>query len=565
MKGFIRTIFVVIALCIIYTKIPLIDEYQIVNNDPVIEEVKNNINISFGEEILIQKELWLNDRNKNFDNSNEDDIPWKNRCFNNWNLKEQDTSEDSDSLRDFVAQCSQDAEAGIYFNNQKANNSDKPTVKIAVSVPISISNGVFTAVELLKGVELAQRKINRNGGINIGSNNKALLEVGIIDEGWNSQVDNVIEDWQNRNEKEKEKVKSQLVASQLVDSDVVGIVGHFSSDAIEAAAPIYRKHKLVAISPTSTARRKANKRNKVLAYIPRLRPAEKPLALNNYIFRTAPNDIIAINKLITDYVKPQKIKKVIVVYDVTSKFSRLYKQEFQRQFEDQQNQEVAVMNLISNEDNCAFRFDENDKIEINQVTDCVDEITIVKPDALLIVFSTANALQLKSTQPISSGDQEVDFFKLIEEKIGYIPQLLGADSVYKEGFSSQTEAGMIVSTPMARERRYFRSEVTQENEPIEVNWRTSMVYDATIAIVKSIEDTNNQKCANLPANKDQCRQQIQKKLTSSNFIANGMMHKGSIKFDKNGDRKVKNDSHLAVLLEVKKDEQDSFLFEPHKP
>ncbi len=117
--------------------------------------------------------------------------------------------------------------------------------------------------------------------------------------------------------------------------------------------------------------------------------------------------------------------------------------------------------------------------------------------------------------------------------------------------------------PLCRQSR--GSPAGRKDEPILVNWRTSMTYDATIAIAQSIKDTNNQKCANLPSNKDQCRQQIQKKLTSSNFIANGMMHKGSIKFDQNGDRKVKNDSHLAVLLEVKKDEQDSFLFEPHKP
>lgn len=510
-----------------------------------------HIKISFGEEILIQKKPWLSGDDK-----------WKNICWENWNLKEQGTSEDNDALRDFVTQCSQDAEAGIYFNNQKAKDSDKSTVKIAVSVPISRTNGVFDAVELLKGVELAQRKINRNGGINIGRK-KALLEVGIIDEGWNSQVDDVIEDWENRNETEKEKVKSQLVASQLVDSDVVGVVGHFSSDALEAAAPIYQKHQLVAISPTSTARRKSNKRNKVLAYIPRWQQAEKSLALNNYIFRTAPNDIIAINKLITDYVKPQKINKVIVVYDASSKFSRLYKQEFHRQFEDQKNQDIEVMNLVSNQDNCAFEFDKNDEIDINQVTDCVSKITTAKPDALLIVFSTANALQLKSTQLISGGDQKVNFFKLIEEKINPIPQFLGADSVYKEGFLSQTEVGMIVSVPMARERRYFSSEVTQENESIIVNWRTSMAYDATKAIAKSIENTNNKTCANLPSNKNQCRQQIQKKLTFRNFIADGMMYRGSIKFDKNGDREVEKNSHLAPLLEVKKDEPDSFLFAPY--
>ena len=551
-RGIIRGFFAIILISIVFQQIPVLEE-PILINTPELKQTKNNINISFGQEILIKKKLWLNDRDQNLDNSDEDNIPWKNRCFNNWNLKEQGTLGDNNSLRDFVAQCLQDAEAGIYFNNQEAQNSGKPIIKIAVSVPISISNGVFTALELLKGVELAQRKINRNrNNIKIDDNTQALLEVGIIDEGWNSQVDNEIEALKNRGEKEKEKIKSQLVASHLADSDVVGVIGHFSSDALEAAAPIYRKNKLVAISPTSTARRKRNKRNKVLAHINNLRKTDESLRINNYIFRTTPNDIVAIKKLITGYVKPKKINKVIVVYDATSKFSRLYKQEFQRQFKDQEHE---VMNLSLDSDNCAFKFDNNGRIDRNRVDDCVKVIANNEPDAILIAFSTANALQLKA----SPTNQTVDFFKLIENKIGYIPQLLGADSVYKEGFSSETESGMIVSVPMARQMRNFNSPVNPEMEEIEVNWRTSMTYDATIAIVKSIEHKNSQKCVNLDSNKDKCRQQIRKNLTSRQFVANGMAGDGSIKFDNNGDRKVDN-NNLAVLLEVR-----NGFFEPYNP
>ncbi|MBD2776592.1 ABC transporter substrate-binding protein [Iningainema tapete] len=120
-----------------------------------------------------------------------------------------------------------DPEARIYLNNAKAANS-KETIKIAVSVPFGGNPTI--AEEILRGVAEFQDGINRDDGIN-----GKLLQVVIAKD--------------NNDRKSAQEVARKFVK----DTSVMAVVGHNSSNASIAAAPIYKEGKLVMISATSFA------------------------------------------------------------------------------------------------------------------------------------------------------------------------------------------------------------------------------------------------------------------------------------------------------------------------
>ena len=55
----------------------------------------------------------------------------------------------------------------------------------------------------------------------------------------------------------KQLARNQIPGDRTFSGQILGVVGHFTSDATLAADEVYRKEKLVAISPTSTAVRKS--------------------------------------------------------------------------------------------------------------------------------------------------------------------------------------------------------------------------------------------------------------------------------------------------------------------
>ena len=471
---------------------------------------------SVGRNILIHPTPWLNTEDNN---SNER----KYQCRNNWKFKE------NLDFETFIQKCPDDVEARIYLNNEiartKANSSpDYITAQIAIVVPISgkkleISdpkvkvNGkrVFDSIEILKGIEIAQREINvEKEGIPLGSK-KVFLEVVIVDD---SYIDDI-----------KEEEKAQRVANYLgEDKNIIAVIGHFSSDSIQAAAGIYRKHKLVAFSPTSTAIRKNNNR-----FFSILDDSDK-LKLNPYIFRTSPNDAIAIDRLINaikykNNTNNDSIKSAIILYEPDNNFSRLYKQGFQKQF----LKSIEDAEVFEEPDSTHCQFYSNIRGD-NRFHNCVNFIKEKKPDALLIVTSTNLVLEIATTIL-----NEIKDFK-------HKPQLLGADNMFKERFLSETAEGMIVAVPLQ----------SQKFKGVHLSWRGAMTYDAAKSITKAIE---NSKCENkINSGINNClRKQIKNVLSDKNFQADGILGIETIFFE-NGDRQI-NDalkSELEAPLQIKK-------------
>ena len=510
-------IWVISALSLIYL---LIKIYENHDNFPIIDHTKiEQEAYSTGDKILIHQRPYY--KGENYD---------KEDCTNNWTFKE------NLDFQKFLEKCPEDVESQIYLNNKKAysqadNSKDNIIAQIAIVVPISGKkiesynseekvNGtrVFDSLELLKGIEIAQREINiESEGIQLGSN-RIFLEVVIVDDSYVDTID--------------VKEKAQRVANYLAENqDTLAVIGHFSSDSIQAAAGIY-KNKLVAFSPTSTGERKNNKR------LFSILKDSKKLKLNSYIFRTSPNDSIAIDRLIKvinleNQVNPDSIKNVVILYEPENNFSRLYRKGFKKQFlNDIKNTEV-----FEDVDFLSCQFYPN-TIGNNQYRHCVNFIKNRKPDALLLVPSSAKAIDIAATVLHTIKDFE------------YKPQLLGADTMFNQLFLSEIAEGMIVIAPL--KTRIFKE--------IQLSWRGAMTYDATKAIIKGIEDSE---CNSNSSGINDClRKQIRSVLSNKDFKADGILGRKSV-FFKNGDREVSDalSSELAAPLQVKKIKDDKYTFE----
>jgi branched-chain amino acid transport system substrate-binding protein len=92
----------------------------------------------------------------------------------------------------------------------------------------------------------------------------------------------------------------------LVDnSEVLGVIEHFSSDASLAAAPIYEKNGLVAISATSTSSTLSD--------------------AGDYIFRTVTSDRSTTKALAQYAVSQFQLDQAAVIYNSQSKYSQSQK------------------------------------------------------------------------------------------------------------------------------------------------------------------------------------------------------------------------------------------------
>jgi branched-chain amino acid transport system substrate-binding protein len=174
-----------------------------------------------------------------------------------------------------------DPEALIYLNN--ARIGDRKSYTIAAAVPIGADiNG---AQEILRGVAQAQNEINQSGGIS-GTPLKVLIA----------------------NDDNNPEIASQIASAIANNSEVLGVIGHFSSDATLAASKIYQQKQLVAISPTSTSVQLSG--------------------VGNNIFRTVPSDRFAANAISRYMLTKLQKKKAAVFFNSASNYSKSLKSEF---------------------------------------------------------------------------------------------------------------------------------------------------------------------------------------------------------------------------------------------
>ena len=341
-----------------------------------------------------------------------------------------------------------DPEGLIYLNNARIGN--QKSYNIAAAVPIG--SDVNSATEILRGVAQAQNEVNQAGGIK-GIPLKVLIA----------------------NDENKPAVAEQVANVLVKNPDVLGVVGHFSSDVSLAAGKVYQSGQLVAISPVSTSVQLSG--------------------FGNYIFRTVPSDRFAGNALSRYMLTQLKRQKAAVFFNSSSNYSKSLKGEFTTALYGDGGKVLAEYDLGSN------AFNAGDSVE--QAIKQGAEVLMLAPDsptldkALQVVAANRNRLKLLT------GDD------------AYTPQTLQ--------IGGPSAVGMVLAVPwhiLGDPQSSFPKAASQLWGG-EVNWRTALAYDATKALIAGIE-------------RNPSRAGVQQALSSSDFSATGSS--GEIKFLPSGDR-----------------------------
>ena len=341
-----------------------------------------------------------------------------------------------------------DPEALIYLNN--ARIGDAKADVIAIAVPID--SDVDASQEMLRGIAQAQDEINQKGGIS-----GVPLKVVIANDGGTPAL-------------------ARQTATALVENAaVLGVVGHYASDASLAAGEVYNQSGLVMISPVSTSVKLSN--------------------LGRFTFRTVPSDFVAAGALANYLLKELKQQKAAVFFNSQSGYSQSIKSEFDRAMSLGGGQVVSEFDLSVSTFSAAESF--------KQATQQGATVLALMP----------NSGQLdRALQVVQVNQQQL---KMLAGDDVYAPKTLAVG-----GAAAQ---GLVVAVPwhiLANPQSAFATS-SRSLWRANVNWRTAMAYDATAALIAALS-------------RNPTRQGVQQALSDPSFSAEGAT--GTVRFLPSGDR-----------------------------
>ncbi len=337
-----------------------------------------------------------------------------------------------------------DPEALIYLNNARIGT--QPAYTIAVIAPLS--QALNPAEEIMRGVAQAQNQVI----------NGVPLKVAIADDGNTAEG-------------------AKRVAQALVkDSAIVGVVGHFGSEASLAAGSIYQSGQLVMISPTSTS-----------------------VALSgvgNYVFRTVPSDKVTASALSRYQVNQIRQPKAAIFFNSQSDYSQSLKNEFSTALLLDGGEVVAEVDLAA----AGF----SASAQLQQAVQQGAQVLVLLSNTATLDQALQVVLMNQRQRPLLGGDSLYNI-KLLQ---------IGADDA----------VGMVVAVPwhiLANPNSPFTAAARQLWGG-DVNWRTAMAYDATQALIAALGQGNPRRTG------------VQQALAQSGFSTTGAT--GLIRFLPSGDR-----------------------------
>ncbi|WP_333484362.1 ABC transporter substrate-binding protein [Microcoleus sp. K1-B6] len=343
-------------------------------------------------------------------------------------FKQGNYSQAEQFFKNAVAGDRNDPEVLIYYNNALAKEKGSPVTWAAV---VPADNQEPIAKEILRGVAQAQNQFNQKGGLN-----GRLLEIVIGNDA---------------NEPEQAK---QIAAELVKDKSVLGVIGHYSSDATKPALDEYNKTELAIISPTSTS---------------------TSLQGNNF-FRTVPSDADAGKELAEYARKPLNLNSVVIFYNPDSTYSDSLREEFTKNFEKLGGSVVRRINLTEP------KFDPETEVAKSLWRDKAQAVVLF-PDtqntdvALKIVTANAQQTARLKTNPQNPQRQGL--------------KLLGGDTLYSKttlNEDGQSVEGLILAVSWFREapqaKNFAIAAVQQWGGS--VSGRTATSYDATQAFIKAL-------------------------------------------------------------------------------
>ncbi len=343
-----------------------------------------------------------------------------------------------------------DPEAWIYLSNAAAAKEGN-VFKIAVSVPIG--GNLNVAREILRGVAQAQYEVNQNGGV---GGRRVQVEIG--------------------NDDNDPAIAEQIATDFVKDSSILAVVGHNSSEASIAAAPVYQQQGLVMISPTSVARSLSG--------------------TGDYIFRTTPSSRVIADTLARYAIASAKHTKIAICADSQDQASQSFKEEFTSALFENGGKVTHTACDFS-----APNFNPSD-IPSQAISDGAD--------ALLLAPSVDRINQATNVARANKGRLAI----------------FGSHTMYTFETLQQGQVdvnGIVLAV-------VWHSTALPAN-PFSVNaqkfwggagsWRTAMAYDATKAVITGLKSGAT-------------RDQLQKALSNSGFSVDGAT--GVIQFLPSGDR-----------------------------
>ncbi|NJR49856.1 MAG: ABC transporter substrate-binding protein [Leptolyngbyaceae cyanobacterium CSU_1_3] len=344
-----------------------------------------------------------------------------------------------------------DPETLIYLNNIRIGANK--TYTIGVAVPLATQPS--TSTEVLRGVAQVQNEVNQSGGIN-----GVKLKVAIATDNSDPEL------------------ATQVAEAFAADSNLLGVVGHGTSDTTLAAGEVYQSQELVAISPVSSAVQLSG--------------------FSPYVFRTMPSDQAPAKHLSQYMVTRLKKHKAAIFFNSRSAYSRSLKDAFKDAlFYNGKGQVVAEVDLSSPD------FNPVDSVEevIKQGADAM----MLAPNqelfdrTLLVVDANQNRL------PLLAGDAF------------YLPKTLQV--------GGKAVLGMILAVP-TYQVEVDRSPFQKQAKLLwgdRVNWRTVLSYDATQALVGAIK-------------RSPTRKGIRRSLADPKFSVMGALNR--VSFSEKGDRPI---------------------------
>ncbi|MBR8833525.1 MAG: ABC transporter substrate-binding protein [Stigonema ocellatum SAG 48.90 = DSM 106950] len=390
--------------------------------------------------------------------------------------------------------CFVDPETQIFLNNAEANIKGNP-LTIAVVVPVN-GKSQFSklAQQVLRGVAHVQDNLNhKDNGIQ-----GRLLQVIIVTDNKNSETAKKVA---------MHLAKNHIPGDTNFKSEILGVVGHFTSDETLAAGEVYDSNQLVAVSPTSTAFRQSNTSSSSYKF-----------NLSKYVFRTAPTDSVAADKLFKYLVQKNLVGgKGAVFFNHEESYSLSLKEAFEKNEQRFARGEFVTCDLFK------YRVDE-----------CVKQVEGAK--FLILALSTEEATE-----------KGLFAIELMNGKL----TLLGGDTLYSDDklspYFGDKARNMVIAVPthVSVTAPWFQAESVKLWRTQSVGWRSATAYDATQVIVEGLK-----KQGNAPT-----RQGLYDVLNDPKFSAQGAT--GIVQFDELHDRKVNFENHqLGVLVNLCKSKNE---------
>jgi len=298
--------------------------------------------------------------------------------------------------------------------------------------------------------------------------------------------------------------KAQNIAKHFVqDQSIIAVVGHNASEAAVPAAFVYKSGNLVMISPTSFDQRLSG--------------------LSNYIFRIFNTNNLV--KSLSNYtINSASTSNVVICVDAESPDNKWFADEYAKVIEQARG-----------------------KGKINP-TNCNFSDSSFNADVILSQALTSEANGLFLAPHISKINKALE---LARANRGRLP-LFSSPTMYTQQTLAEGRAdinGMILAAPWhpkAITGNLF-GQKAQALWGATVNWRTATTYDATLAIIAGLKQTNR-------------RDELQKVLHSSSFSVDGAT--GKIQFLPSGDRT--NNSIFLVKVQQKPGTEE-YEFVPIRP